>query len=151
VIETERLLLRKPTVTDASPLGETPERIAGWLSEWESNGLGYFAVLHGGETVGRVGFHVFDDRTWSLTTFDDGGEHAALELGWTIVPEQRGRGFATEAARAAREWAERNDLISLIDPANVPSQRVAERLGCTPGETVALANGETHVVWTHPR
>jgi RimJ/RimL family protein N-acetyltransferase len=150
VIETERLLLRTLRPDDAVALGAEPERLATWIDEWEANGLGYFTVLRDGEIVGRVGFHVFDSRTWTLSTFADGGEHAVVELGWTVVPEQRGHGYATEAAAAARDWAKRDGLISSIEPANVASARVAERLGATPGETVEIG-GNPHVVWTHPR
>ncbi|MGH3008332.1 MAG: GNAT family N-acetyltransferase [Gaiellaceae bacterium] len=150
MIETERLLLRKPRLDDAATLGEEPERLEAWLGEWEANGIGYFTVLHAGEIVGRAGFHVFDSRTWALTTFEDGGDHAVAELGWTLIPEYRGRGFATEAARAARDWGKRKTLISLIELPNVTSARVAERLGAIPGETVEIG-GNPHVVWTYPQ
>jgi RimJ/RimL family protein N-acetyltransferase len=53
-----------------------------------------------------------------------------------------------------REWAsgERGvgRLVSLIAPTNVRSQRLAERLGAMPGETVELFDNGPHVVWTHP-
>ena len=56
---------------------------------------------------------------------------------------------------AVREWAyvERavDRLVSAIAPANVRSQRLAERLGATPGETVSLFDGGPHVLWQHPR
>ena len=53
-----------------------------------------------------------------------------------------------------REWAyyERGvgRLVSLIAPANVRSERLAERLGCTRGETVDLWDTGPAVVWEHP-
>jgi RimJ/RimL family protein N-acetyltransferase len=150
VIRTERLTLRKPRLEDAEPLGATPARVEAWINEWRANGLGYFTVLHRNVIVGRVGFHVFDSRTWTLTTFEESGEHAVVELGWTLVPEHRGRGYATEAARAARQWAARENLISLIEPANIASARVAERLGATPGRRVEQPESVS-VVWEHPR
>jgi RimJ/RimL family protein N-acetyltransferase len=152
VIETERLLLRKPVLKDAEAL-ETPiASLQRWLGEWKANGIGYFTVeLGSGEVIGRVGFHVFDDRTWTLATFADAGEHAVVELGWTVLPKHRGHGYATEAAHAARDWAALDRLISLIEPANVPSARVAERLGCRVRETVEMAGYGPHVVWEHPR
>jgi RimJ/RimL family protein N-acetyltransferase len=55
------------------------------------------------------------------------------------------------AAAAVRDWFGHASLISLIAPDNVRSQRVAERLGATPAETVELADGGPHVVWEHPR
>lgn len=150
MIRTERLLLRKPRLGDAEPLGAVPSRVGAWICEWEANGLGYLTVLHDDVIVGRVGFHVFDSRTWTLTTFEESGEHAIVELGWTLVPEHRGRGYATEAARAARRWAALESLISLIEPTNIASARVAERLGATPGSSVELPEGRS-VIWKHPQ
>ena len=53
-----------------------------------------------------------------------------------------GHGYATEAARAAVEFAWRelgaHELISLIAPDNRPSQRVAERLGMRAAEEYDL-------------
>ena len=56
-----------------------------------------------------------------------------LEVGWTLRSEFWGRGYATEAARAAVRYAFEElrapRVISLITPANVRSIAVAERLG----------------------
>jgi RimJ/RimL family protein N-acetyltransferase len=93
-------------------------------------------------------------RTWTHTTFANAGEFAQPELGWALAREHWGQGYATEAVTAAREWAytERGlgRLISLIAPANVRSQRLAERLGCTRCETVELWDTGPAVVWEHP-
>jgi RimJ/RimL family protein N-acetyltransferase len=141
---------RKPRLEDADPLGAPVESLVRWLTEWEANRLGYFTVLRDGEVVGRVGFHVFDTRTWTLTTFADAGKHAVVELGWALIPAHRGLGYATEAARAAREWrAPLERLISLIEPTNVASARVAERLGAVPGRSVQQP-AAVSVVWEHP-
>ena len=67
------------------------------------------------------------------------------EVGYLLGKPWWGRGYATEAAGAAMAWGfttialER--LISLIDPANAASIRVAERLGETlEGETDLWGN-----------
>ena len=77
------------------------------------------------------------------------------ELGYGLARSHWGQGYATEAVSAVREWAyaERNieRLISVIAPGNVRSERLAQRLGCTPGETVELFDNGAHVVWEHPR
>ena len=56
-----------------------------------------------------------------------------LEIGYHLLPGQWHKGFATEAAvfckAFAREKALAPSVISLIDPDNLPSQRVAERNG----------------------
>ena len=57
------------------------------------------------------------------------------ELGWRLKQSAWGRGLATEAAAAARDDAVGrvgvDELISVIHPANVRSQRVAIKLGMT--------------------
>ena len=56
-----------------------------------------------------------------------------VEVGYMIAKAHWGQGFATEAARATRDYAfERlglERLISLIQPANIASQRVALKIG----------------------
>lgn len=56
-----------------------------------------------------------------------------VEIGWHVRPGSKGRGFAPEAAGAARDWAFANldadHLISLVRPENRPSARVAEKIG----------------------
>ena len=57
----------------------------------------------------------------------------ALELGYTVFEEFRGRGFATEAARGLIEWArdERGirHFIASVAPGNAPSLAIVRRLG----------------------
>ncbi len=54
------------------------------------------------------------------------------ELGWQIYEEHEGNGYVTEAARAYLDWAfnERKltTLVSYIDPSNIRSIAVVERL-----------------------
>jgi RimJ/RimL family protein N-acetyltransferase len=57
-----------------------------------------------------------------------------LEFGYRLVPEARGRGYATEAGRAVLTLAAasfRGELLAMIDPMNRPSRNVAEKLGFT--------------------
>ncbi|MHB8469986.1 MAG: GNAT family N-acetyltransferase [Gaiellaceae bacterium] len=155
MLETERLLLRKPRLEDADELlgtggeaGDT-DAIERWLSEWDANGIGYFAVVRDGGVLGRAGFHVWDSRTWTLGSYGTARGHAETELGWTLAREHWGHGYATEAARALRHWAHRERVISLIEPSNERSVRVAQRLGASPTETVTVS-GAACVVWVHP-
>jgi RimJ/RimL family protein N-acetyltransferase len=57
-------------------------------------------------------------------------------LGWALRPEARGRGIATEAARAVLGWGfDRFDfpyVTAMVRPGNDPSIAVAERLGMAP-------------------
>jgi RimJ/RimL family protein N-acetyltransferase len=57
-----------------------------------------------------------------------------LEFGYRLVPEARGRGYATEAGRAVLALAAesfRGELLAMIDPTNRPSSNVAVKLGFT--------------------
>ena len=165
MIETERLLLRKPRLEDdlsefvaddevqrwTGGSGETPaEVIERWVRRWERNGIGQFIVELDGRFIGRVGFLVWDNRTWETSAYDVAGERAETELGWAILPPYWGHGYATEAAVAARDWAGLDRVISLIDPANERSIRVAEKLDATRTERVETPHA-TADVWVHPQ
>jgi RimJ/RimL family protein N-acetyltransferase len=174
---TERLVLRAPVASlDAGPaagmLGD-PEVmrflggevvpvahhaavVARWRARWEHNGMGTFVATRRDDEcfVGRAGILVWDTRTWAQSTLADAGEHAQAELGWALVRAHWDKGYATEAARAVRDWAYADrgvrDLVSVIAPDNLRSQRVADRLGAVPAETVQLADAGPAVVWRHP-
>jgi RimJ/RimL family protein N-acetyltransferase len=164
VIETERLVLRKPTLDDDVTAfvadrdvqhwtgggDETPrDVIERWVRRWERNGIGQFIVELDGAFIGRVGFIVWDARTWETSNYESAGHHAETELGWAILRTHWGRGYAVEAARAAREWAARDRIVSLIDPRNVRSVRVADKLGAVPEQLVHTGSGPM-LVWVHP-
>jgi RimJ/RimL family protein N-acetyltransferase len=175
-LETARLVLRLPRLDDASDLaeylsdpevmrflgGETvpredaPSVVQKWLDRWQEDGLGPFVLERpsDGRVLGRVGFLLWDTRTWEHATRAEAGEYALPELGWALARAHWGQGYATEAALAVRDWARRERhvgrLISLIAPGNTASQRVAQRLGARPTETVALFDSGEAVVWEHP-
>ena len=94
------------------------------VGHWHLRGFGMWGVFEKstGALVGRVGFHQPDG--WP-----------DFELGWTIGRNWWGKGYAPEAARRCVEFAfremNRDHLISLIDPLNTASIRVAERIGET--------------------
>ena len=99
---------------------------------WEFLGYGYYAVEEKatGTLIGRVGYT--NQPGWP-----------GFELGWTIIPEYQGKGYATEAARYLLSYAfdalGQHRVISLIHPDNAPSRRVAEKLGQhVEGETEIL-------------
>jgi RimJ/RimL family protein N-acetyltransferase len=76
--------------------------------------------------IGFVNFH-------GAPGVNDVGAPDALELGWSVFPEDRRKGYATETAAALMEWATRvhgiRRFISATTPDNVPSLRVHEKLG----------------------
>lgn len=152
VLETARLTLRMLRESDFPTYetwcanmeiqrylgGKTMNRLEAWrhlaymVGHWAFRGYGYYAAEEKstGRLVGRVGYT--DSAGWP-----------GFELGWTIVPECQGRGYATEAAQLllgyAFEALDRPHVMSLIHPDNAPSRRVAEKLGETiEGETEVL-------------
>lgn len=76
------------------------------------------------------------------------------ELMWCLVENAHGRGYATEAAARARDFAYGElgwrTAISCIAPENLPSQRVAQRLGAVYERTVEL-RGHKAGIYRHPR
>lgn len=104
---------------------ESWRQLATVAGHWILRGYGLWAVERrdDGVLVGRVG--LWNPEGWP-----------GLELGWTLARHAWGHGYATEAARAAMEWAwtalGAEELISIITPDNAASIRVAERLGLEP-------------------
>ncbi|MES1157067.1 MAG: GNAT family N-acetyltransferase [Alphaproteobacteria bacterium] len=148
IVETERLILRGYTPADfpeavetwadpevvryvsgrASTPEETWARLLRNAGLWSLLGYGYWAVEEksSGRFIGDVGFGDFK-RT--MTPLLDG----APEIGWVLSRHAQGKGYATEAARAALDWGERQwgqkHTVCIIDPDNTPSLRVADKLG----------------------
>jgi len=176
---TERLCLRVPTPHDAEALydlfadeevmeglGREPvsavedvrAMIEGMIRGWRTEGLGPFILETAAtdqQVVGQAGLMIFDTRGWTPSTWAKAGSHAQPELGWALIRAHWGHGYATEAAIAIRAWARESrsisGLASLISPDNVRSQRVAEKLGATPTETVTpIDSRRKTVVWRHP-
>lgn len=58
-----------------------------------------------------------------------------IEIGWRLAREHWGRGYATEAARAALDYAfdtlKLDEVVSMTVPGNARSRRVMEKLGLT--------------------
>jgi RimJ/RimL family protein N-acetyltransferase len=156
-LETERLVLRKPTLDDLDgyaelwadpeivrylsgttlPRDQVPKAIERMLGQWEQHGVGLFSVLRkdDGLLVGRVGYLLWDTARWVNAMHEQLDGDLELEIGWTIARELWGQGYATEAALACRDHAfrelGRDRVISLIAPENVASIRVAEKIGET--------------------
>lgn len=95
---------------------------------WEQHGFGFYAVESTepestGKCLGFVGL-AYPSFLPALA--------ARPELGWRLGRAAWGRGLATEGARAVRDLAfdrlDVDELISIIHPDNVRSQRVARKL-----------------------
>ena len=149
MIETERLLLRAWRPADADPFAalngdpevtrylrgpmrrdESDELLARVRGHWQEHGFGLYAVevKSSGAFAGFVGLAIPSFLPEVLP---------AVEVGWRLAREHWGNGYATEGARAslAHGFGELGlrQIISLIDPRNTASVRVAERLDMTRG------------------
>jgi RimJ/RimL family protein N-acetyltransferase len=145
ILETERLLLREFVPDDADALAAVlsdPETmryypavldrdgVAAWIERnrrrYTDAGHGLWAMVlkSSGEVIGDCGL--------TRQTVEEVDE---IEIGYHVRRDLWGRAYAPEAAGACRDYgfdrlgAER--LISLIRPENVPSRRVAEKIGLT--------------------
>jgi RimJ/RimL family protein N-acetyltransferase len=146
-IETVRLLLRVPALTDAEALMGVfwdPEVVSqkqvtlrqppggldlarkntgDMIRQWELRGYGHWCVIEKatGQVIGVVGF------------YHPPGNWPGVDFGWVLHRSRWGHGFATEAARAALGWiwehTEIDHVISLIAPHDLRSIRIATKIG----------------------
>jgi RimJ/RimL family protein N-acetyltransferase len=105
-----------------------------WVRKWlrgcledyyQKWGFGLWAVVHRPDRrlIGYCG----------LTFFEEVDGRPEIEIGYRLLRAYWNRGLATEAARAARDYAlgclGLRRLVALIDPDNARSLRVAEKIG----------------------
>ena len=147
-IDTERLTLRahrledfpdtramwaQPEVTryiGGRPLAEEEVwlRLLRYVGHWSLLGFGYWAIRERGSDrfAGEVGFAI--GKRSLEPSFGD-----APEIGWALAPWAHGKGYATEAVRAALAWGADHfgprRTVCMISPENLPSLRVAEKCG----------------------
>jgi RimJ/RimL family protein N-acetyltransferase len=118
---------------------ESWEAMARALGQWAMRGYGLFAVEHAGSLIGHAG--VLKPSTWP-----------EAELAYAIATAAQGRGFATEAAEAVRDWAAASlgldALVSYIRPENAASIAVAGKLGARQEADIDLL-GIRAQVWRH--
>lgn len=159
VLETERLVLREPREVDFpamlafndSPravfVGGGGDRQKVWraflsnVGHWALRGYGFFSVdSKAGDFIGRVG-----------VIYHDGWDEP--ELAWHLFDGFEGKGYAYEAALAARaDYHARITLqppISYIDVTNGRSEALAIRLGAVLEKTLKDDQGHDHV-YRHP-
>ena len=137
---TELLVAFDPMRGDRPP--STRDDAVRWI-EWQernyaAHDFGLWVVeTHDGEFVGDCGLTMQDVEGTSL-----------LEIGYHLVPAMRGRGYASEAARAVCDCAASHGverLVALIRPDNAASQAVARRLGMEVERTAHVHGAEALV------
>ena len=109
------------------------------LGQWALRGYGMFAFTTEGRLAGWAGIlHPLD---WP-----------ELELAYALAPAFWGKGLASEAVEAARDWAfatiRPRRLASFIAPANQHSIRVAEQVGAVK-EGLTELRGSKAEHWVH--
>lgn len=156
-VHTERLALRRMQPGDLDALAEvfavrevwqfpygrglthaeTAEFLDAQIRAWSTHGFGLWIALERDRVLGFVGLSVplfFPEIL------------PAVEVGWRLHPDAWGRGYASEAARAAlREGFETlglDEICSLPQSINPASYRVCERLGMHLEREVALPANE---------
>ena len=112
----------------ALPAEEVWTKMLRNAGSWYLNGYGYWAVEEKatGHFIGAVGF-----GEWQRAV--EPSLKGWPEVGWVLAPRTHGRGYATEAARAALAWGDAHFVqkrtVCLISPDNLPSLRLAAKLG----------------------
>lgn len=154
VLQTQRLTIREFETDDLDALAailSDPETmryypmsfdraaVADWIernrARYATDGYGLWAMILNstGELIGDCGL--------VRQNVDDVDE---IEIGYHVRRDLWGRGYASEAARACRDYGfanlEVDRLISLIRPENLSSRRVAEKNGMTVWKEVTRAS-----------
>lgn len=141
-IETDRLIIRpfeESDLVEFTQLLNIPE-VEGWQLQrddpagflrWQISNYKAMDIV-----AGIVCFGIFDKGTGMVLGAVGAGEHDDLhetEIFYNLLPAARGKGYATEAARAVTAWALKNYAIPYIIGTaavdNLPSQRVLENCG----------------------
>lgn len=144
ILETDRLVLRKIEIEDADALfqiqnnsdvmryainGPSSEEgvfrfIHATLNRYETDGIGQWAVVE------KLSNTVIGDCGFSIKDIDRIREH---DLSYRFSRKYWGKGFATEAATACRNYAFKNlnldRIISIQDKDNKLSHKVLHKIG----------------------
>lgn len=161
VIETERLILREPRLSDfetyaafyetershlrGGPLGRNEAWVAlsAEIGHWSLRGFGFWALddKATGDFCGMVG--LYNPEGWPEP-----------EVGWLVWEPYEGKGIAREAAIRAREYAYRtlgwNRIVSCIAEGNERSIKLAERLGARLDRRMTREGRPDLLVYLHP-
>lgn len=160
ILETKRLVLRGPEPEDYPNFKATfasyrSRFMGGPLNAYETWML--YAAEIGHWNIRGYGMWMIHDKETDETLGMAGGWFPAKwperEIAWIIWPEKAGHGYALESTHAVRRYFY-NDLgwdgaVSYIDPKNLDSIRLAERLGAVKDKSAPSVDGHD-VVYRHP-
>ena len=154
ILETERLILRQLTQEDAEfilellnepswiqNIGDRHVRtlddarayiVRGPVASYEKNGFGLYLIIlkETGESIGMCGLIRRDG-------LDD------VDIGYALLPRFWSKGYAVEAAQTTKTYAKDavglKRIVAIVDPANVGSIRVLEKIGLRYEKMVRLS------------
>lgn len=126
-----------PSGTDADPLAAARATIDRFAAAWRDHGHAPWGVFLDGRLIGHGGLNFVP-------------EFAATEVLWALHPDAWGRGYATEAAKAALAFGfdtlGLETIFAITLEGNVASQAVMRRVGLTYRKRVEY-KGFKDVVW----
>ena len=141
---TERLELRAPTEADRErfvALFQDPDFMvfSNGVHEVESAHARFDVMLRTGAELPYAKQPVIELATRQIIGYSGVAWFAfegvqRLEFGYRLVPEARGKGYATEAGRALIALAAesfRGEMLAMVDPTNIASTNVITKLGFT--------------------
>lgn len=163
ILETERLLLRKPTTDDAAfmlRLVNEPSWLRyigdrkvytledarnyllnGTIKSFETNGFGFGIVVlkETGESIGMCGLVKRD-------YLDD------VDIGFAFFPEFTGKGYAYEMAEKTLAYARHdlgfNKIVAITTQDNFPSIRLLQKIGLTLEKKIMVEGDELNLFST---
>jgi ribosomal-protein-alanine N-acetyltransferase len=125
-LHSDPLVVRLTTNGTAMSIGQSEERLALYLREWQEYGFGFFIVYEkqmNGDLIfaGRSGLRMLDEKN--------------VEIGYSFTTQASGKGLATEAAAQVVHFAFSrcglDGLVALVRPSNLQSARILQKLGFT--------------------
>ncbi len=159
-LETRRLVLRGPEPEDYPDFKATftsyrARFMGGPLNAYEAWML--YAAEIGHWQIRGYGMWMIHDKTTDETYGMAGGWKPAKwpepEIAWVIWPDRNGKGYALEATHAVRGYLYAHcgweTAVSYIDPKNLDSIRLAERLGAKKDHDAETIDGND-AVYRHP-
>ena len=169
ILETQRLILRGPLAEDfpafaamwadpevtryigGAPMSEEEAwgRFLRAFGQWALMRFGYWAIVekHSGLRIGEIGF--LEGRRDIVPSMI-----GMPECGWSLAKSAHGKGYATEAVRAALAWGDvhfgKVRMACIIAPENSASLRVAAKTGFREVHRTSYKGAPTIMLYREP-
>jgi len=155
LFQTNRLSLSEFSLTDTSFIIKLTNT-EGWLrnigDRYTNTEAGAIAYLQKGplKSYATTGYGL-----WKLSLVDNGKDIGICgcfkrdifdhpDIGYALLPEFEGKGYATEAAIASRDFLFANyaveNLLGISEPENLPSIKILSKLGMEHRKDISMPN-----------